>query len=212
MASFYDLDARFRPLDTWIGPRTRYPRSSQFKATWGSTLKLLKRELGYLSAKGITVLLDVDERHIRQDGYPYANARARSPAVVLMFDSKHGFQRYPCDTYDRWDDNMRAIALSLEALRSVNRWGVAKHGEQYKGWGRLPARATATMDLQAAAAFLAAAAGEPYTADGVIAVSSSAGMAYRAAAKKLHPDVGGGPREWAALQEAKATLYAYHGI
>ena len=211
MASFYDLNARFRPLDTWIGPRTRYPRSSQFKATWGSTLQLLKRELAFVKAQNITILLDVDDRHIRQDGYPYANARPRSPAVVLMFDSKHGFQRFPCDTYDRWGDNMRAIALSLEALRSVNRWGVAKHGEQYRGWGRLPARASATMDLKAAAAFVAAAAGEPYTADGLIAVSSTASMACRVAAKRLHPDVGGSPRDWQTFQEAKASLDAYHG-
>jgi hypothetical protein len=58
--------------------------------------------------------------------------------VILSFDSKHGPLSYPCDRYTQWQDNVRAIALSLEALRSVDRYGVTRRAEQYCGWQRLP--------------------------------------------------------------------------
>lgn len=41
--------------------------------------------------------------------------------------------------YDDWRDNLRAVALSLEALRAVDRYGVSRRGEQYRGWQALEA-------------------------------------------------------------------------
>jgi len=46
----------------------------------------------------------------------------------------------PCDSFRDWEANLRAIALSLEHLRAVDRYGVTtEEEEQYTGWLRLPA-------------------------------------------------------------------------
>ncbi len=73
------------------------------------------------------------------DGLFRANAKLRGPGVVLAFESKHGSLSYPCDTYNDWQDNVRAIAPALEALRAVDRYGVTRQAEQYRGWAKLPA-------------------------------------------------------------------------
>lgn len=56
----------------------------------------------------------------------------------MSFDTKKGSLRFPCDTYISWEDNLRAIVLTLERLRAIDRYGVTQHAEQYKGWNALP--------------------------------------------------------------------------
>ena len=46
--------------------------------------------------------------------------------------------RFPCDTFTDWQANVRGIALALEALRAVDRYGVTQQAEQYRGWTALP--------------------------------------------------------------------------
>jgi len=128
----------FRPLTTWPGdPLTPdgARRRSQFKAGIGATERLLSRELHMLRAGPTVVELAIDASEFRRDGLPYARAVARHPGIVLSITaSKHGALRYATDVFDRWQDNLRAIAMSLEALRQVDRYGVARRGEQYRGW------------------------------------------------------------------------------
>ena len=58
---------------------------------------------------------------------------------------------YPCDKYSNWQANLRAIALSLEALRAEDRYGVTRRAEQYKGWAKLlPPNAEFASDIEAA--------------------------------------------------------------
>ena len=68
---------------------------------------------------------------------PRANASPKSPAVVIAFESKHGPLQYATDAFTHWQANVRAVALGLEALRRVERYGITKHGEQYTGWKQL---------------------------------------------------------------------------
>lgn len=121
-----------KPFD---GPKpTLGYRRSLFSAQLRQTLKLLARELDMIYAEQVVVELDVRDRDIRIDGYPRANARPDSPAVRVSFKSKHGPLSYATGEFSDWQDNLRAIALSLEALRAVDRYGVSKRGEQYRGW------------------------------------------------------------------------------
>lgn len=77
---------------------------------------------------------------IRADGRPRADARAPlHPGVEVSFDSRYGRLTYATDVFTDWRDNLRAIAKGLEALRAVDRWGVAKRGQQYAGFALLTA-------------------------------------------------------------------------
>jgi hypothetical protein len=203
------LQYQFRPLENWPWPRTKNRKRSQFKAGYNDTLKLLERELGYLQARNVVIQADCEERMIRQDGMFRADARLRSPCIVLAFDSKHGPLSYPCDTYLNWDCNLRAIALSLEALRSVDRYGVTKRAEQYQGWAKLPAPGQATpMTPQQAAGILQQAAGVPV---GSLARSEFEEV-YRRACATTHPDVGGDAEWFKRVQAAKDVLDKHFGV
>lgn len=213
MTNYRGLDATFRPIDTWPGQPTRNRRRSTFKATWGSTLELLKKELRQLGAKELVIQVAMREDQIRLDGYPRANAYATHPGVILAFESKHGPLKYAVDTFTSWEDNIRAIALALEALRKVDRYGVTKRGEQYTGWRALPPEGgtSATFTADAAAAFVAAACKNGVTAAVLLRDPESVRKAYLAAAQRLHPDRGGSTREFQQLQIAKQVLDKHHG-
>lgn len=137
-----------RPLSdrTWLRP-DRERKTSQFDATWTKTLTLLGKEIAHLGGRDIVIEVDVREQDIRLDGGLRANARAESPAVVVAFDTtKHGPMLYRADRYgDRWSnrpgwqENVRAVALTLESLRAVDRYGATETGQQYAGFKALPA-------------------------------------------------------------------------
>lgn len=138
-----------RPLSdrTWLRP-AHQREGSRFDSTWTKTVTLLGREIDLLGGRDVVIECDVREQDIRNDGMLRANARADSPAVVVAFDTRnHGAMLYRCDRFDtRWSDqgpawqqNARAIALTLEALRAVDRYGATETGQQYAGFKQLPA-------------------------------------------------------------------------
>lgn len=130
----------FRPLDRPLtGGRSWRP--SPFKAPWRSTVTLLSRELRMLRARNVVMLIDFREQDLRLDGMPRADRRAQSPGIVLSMHAAgvgHDL-RYEVNTFDDWQDNVRAVALGLESLRAVDRYGITKSGEQYAGWKQLTA-------------------------------------------------------------------------
>jgi hypothetical protein len=130
-------------------------RACPFRAPWARTVDLLAHELRALrpntrpGAPPFRAILELalQPGDFRLDGVPRANARAAHPGVVLVVaGSRYGDLRYPCSTFADWQDNVRAIALALEALRKVDRYGVTKRGEQYAGWLALPAGNGASPD------------------------------------------------------------------
>jgi hypothetical protein len=129
------------PIGEWPGAFTRNRARSMFSAPWRQTLELLGKELGQMKAKNVELLVAIEPSQFRLDGYPRSTARAEHPGIILSFDSTVGHLSYPCDAFDRWEDNLRACALALEALRKVDRYGVTKRGEQYRGFLALEATA-----------------------------------------------------------------------
>lgn len=137
-----------RPLSdrTWLRPLSKRIYS-RFDSTWSKTLQLLGREIDYLNGRNVVIETDVREQDFRLDGTLRANARAAaSPAVVLAFETpEHGAMLYRCDRYEAgygqigWQQNVRAIALTLESLRAVDRYGATETGQQYTGFKALPA-------------------------------------------------------------------------
>lgn len=147
-----------RPLGTWTDPVTKNrASSSRFRASWQSTLDLLARETEMLGAPLVVMQIDVTEGDLRRDGMLRAGAKVNFPGVRVSFDSKHGPLTYATDAYDRqysgdmpgWQANVRALALALEALRAVDRYGVTKRGEQYCGWLAIEAGGSKTTEQEA---------------------------------------------------------------
>jgi hypothetical protein len=213
----------YRPIEAWPGPLTIGRKTSPFDADWASTLDLLDRELNALNARNVVLQVAVTERDIRANGDVRGDARPEHPGVILSFGTpKHGALSYPCDTFEHapwkhqrpehaWRHNVRAIALGLEALRKVERYGIAPRGEQYTGWKALGAGTpmpAAKMTVEDAARFIALQAGPQLD---LKAVLEAPDVAYRRAAKRLHPDAGGLPEVFKRLVEAKRVLDEHGG-
>lgn len=216
-----------RPLSdrTWLRPDHARVVSG-FTASWADTIDRLVNEVFKLQSKGMpdpVIEVDVPERAIRVDGGLRADAVASSPAVVVAFESIHGPLMYRCDRYSGtrsvwhngrfekplkpWQSNVRAVALTLEALRSVDRYGATRSGEQYTGWKALPPGSGLepsgmTVEL----------------AQKIILVESSGDLVngqprvswaelVRRARANTHPDRNDGDRSrWNAVDEAEQVL------
>lgn len=205
--------ARFRPIQQWPGTPTRDRRHSPFRAKWDATLNLLDRELSQLGSKNVVIQVALEDRDIRLDGYPRANARPEHPGVIVSLDSAYGPLSYPCDTFHDWRDNLRAIALALEALRAVDRYGVTKRGEQYTGWKQLGTATPSAWTAESAARFIARSAWPNEREENLrswcprlISETEIRTSTYREAARRLHPDAGGSTEDFQRLQEAKRVL------
>lgn len=193
-------------LGITLRPFPTPPRSgdipSPFDATLGDTLALLERELRMLQARQIVLQVGYREQDLRIDGMPRANSRMQHDAVALSFDSKWGPLRYETNEFvmryyrsggEGWQSNLRAIALAMEALRKVDRYGVSKRGEQYTGWRELPVKTGAPADALA-------------TRQDAQAFLDEHGGSFAEAVKQLHPDKGGDPELFRAAVRARAIL------
>lgn len=135
-----EIKVVLRPMPTWPhAPSQR--RDAQFRTSYDATLRDLRNEVWQLGdAWEIVIGCGLAEFDVRKDGMPRADARPhRHPGVEISFDSQYGRLTYATDVFTDWRDNVRAIAKGLEALRAVDRWGVAKRGQQYAGFALLSA-------------------------------------------------------------------------
>lgn len=206
-----------RPLGPWVGATTPERHSSRrFRAPWSSTLDLLGTETELLGATLVVLQVDVTARDVRRDGMLRSGARVGFPGVRVSFDSRHGPLTYATDAYEQqysvdppaWQANIRAIALALEALRAVDRYGVSRSGEQYRGWSALPAGSPAGQMSADDAARLLAGYADGITAAQVLADPDARARAFKQAARRHHPDFGGEPEVFARLTGARDLLDA----
>ena len=204
-----------RPLGLWTDPETAVRQGSGvFRATWDSTLELLGYEADQLGADLVVIQVDVQESDFRRDGALKSRARVGHPGAAVSFDSKFGPLRYATDRYaprwsgdpPGWQANVRAVALALQALRAVDRYGVSTRGEQYTGWSALPAARPGSSVLfdtrESAETWMRMAAAE----SGIGTWASWDGL-YKALARRMHPDATGGSTDlWDRLDAAAAML------
>lgn len=203
--SFYTL----RPISdrsTFTGDHKPIP----FKATWSDTLTLLRYELAELEADRVVLEVDVLDGDIRRDGMLSARAKVASPGVRLAFDSRHGPLTYATDRFKAswtgqmpdWQANVRAIALSLEALRKVDRYGITKRGEQYTGWQAITTGRPQPMSWREAESILGQWSGEAAWLD------TETPRVVRRARAATHPDRNGGDHTAYDLVDQAAQVLA----
>lgn len=195
-----DLGVTVRPV-SGIHPPAGNRSSYTFRAGMTSTIRLLARELRSLDAERVVLELDLRERDIRLDGLPRADARTSTPTVALAFESRHGPLRYATCEFVSWEANLRAIALSMEALRAVDRYGVSKRGEQYRGWRAIPQHTSDPADL-----IYDRDRAVEYLGRWMVPDVDDVDSALRKALFATHPDQGGDPLEFRKVVRARELL------
>lgn len=201
-AELLEMGAVVRPFDG--PPPPEVGERSRFDSPWRSTIRLLARELEFLRASQVVLELAIEESQLRLDGMPRAGARLAGQGVRLSFTSKHGPVRIETGEYGDWQDNVRAIALSLEALRAVDRYGVSKRGEQYRGWRQLVVSTGNPED----AVVTRAHALEVIARSLGIEISEVSGSEaeVRRALRKTHPDRSGDEVKFRMVVKAREVL------
>ncbi len=197
----------FELLKQWPCERTKCQKSAAFKSTLDATYRLLREELGRLGVNRAVVQAECGYEAIRNDGMLSARANIR-PAIIVSFtipakgNQPERSLSYPCDTFSYFGDNLRAIALALESLRKIDRYGVTRDGEQYKGWQQLPSPNGDHWTKEDALSFLRGILGPELFA----VFKNDGGQLVRRAEIKTHPDRGGNPDDFKKVQQARKLL------
>ncbi len=149
------------PLSWPVGvPRTPSRYASPFGANVrsGGTIVRSRPEVGSASRELARELKLIrgSSRHVissnlptRPDGLPYADAtlgRGRDPgacAYWVVVQHRAGTRAevpycMPCDRWLNVADNLHALALSIGALRGMERWGAVKMEQAFAGFAALP--------------------------------------------------------------------------
>jgi len=133
------IRARLISLEAWPGQQTTNRRNGTFRVDYTKLLDDLSNELELIEADDVVLLLDIPDSTRRKvsrsyDGWPVSQTKPGYEGVVLSFKANEKTLEFACDTYWDWKDNLRAISLTLEALRAVNRYGATRRRQQYKGY------------------------------------------------------------------------------
>lgn len=130
---------------------------------------------------------------LRLDGLPYADMRnPTDPGVAVYFTYKKKPMCFACDQYHHVQENLRAIALTIEALRGIERWGASDMMERaFRGFTALPEQT-----------------GEPWR--NVFGFSATETVTedaldskFRQLAHIHHPDKGGTPEQFQRIVNAR---------
>ncbi len=134
-------------------------------------------ELQRLGARQPVISTNIE---LRQDGLPYSNRRRPDdPGVAVYFTYEGRQQCIPCDRWATVEENLRAVWKSIEALRSLERWGAKSFVDAaFTGFQALPAPS------QSRAWWEVLGVSQHATPDQINA-------AWREKAREAHPDNGG---------------------
>lgn len=190
---------------SWPPGRPRTPpaqrRNAKFdrSRSFGATLSGMLSELERFGAMNVVLSTNLKPRF---EGMP-RGAEPTDPGVAVYFAREQRTYCIATDVYARVDENLRAIALTVEAMRAIERHGAGQMVEAaLTGFRALPASASSM---------------EPYwwqvlNVD-VLCPLETAQAAYRQLAAQTHPDKQGGDRErfervqaaWEQAQKARPT-------
>lgn len=171
-------------------PRTARPKSD-FRFYPNSLFietTRLKEELGRMHARGIVISTNVP---LKNDGNPYSTyQRPSDVGVAVYFSVDNKAMALCCDKWNTVEANMRALVMSVDAMRGLDRWGVSEiMNRAFMGFKALPEKAASFpwWDVLGVSR---------------IATKKEIESAYKKKSKAYHPDNGGDPVRWAELQEA----------
>lgn len=151
----------------------------------------LKREVGMLCASNVIVSTSVPVR--QRDGLPLSRPPVDGdPGVAVYFNWRKKPMVIACDTYRTVQGNLRGVALSIEAMRAIERHGGTGMLEQaFTGFAALPAGGgLVSTDWRSTLGV------------GPRATLDEAKSAWRKLLQSAHPDKGGSDEAVIALNTA----------
>jgi hypothetical protein len=183
------------PLTWPLGwKRTDIRSRAKFECTVASAIADVHAELGRMGVPSYNVLIS-SNIELRRDGLPRSDRKIPDdPGVAVYFKLEGKRLVLACDKWRTPEDNMRAIAKHVEALRGQERWGVGSIERAFSGYAALPEKGGTSRPSWRAVLML----------DGVDVSLERLKFAYRELAKIHHPDVGGDPVLFQRLNDALA--------
>ena len=160
-------------------PRTKTGRrSSRYEVGFTVARDHLLRELRRSGASGVVLSPNIP---LRRDGLPYADWREPDDPGIAVYwhDRRNSARVIACDVWRTVRENLRAVGLTLESLRQIERSGASELLERaFSGFARLP-ETTQARDCWTVLGLPPGTSREQVTAR------------YRELAGTLHPDRGG---------------------
>jgi hypothetical protein len=212
MSSKITMPAESYPLAWPAGkPVTRSPVRSPFgrNHTVSSGIDEIRRNLKLMGGRNVVVTSNLP---MRNDGQPSGSASVREGAsrgVAVYWTVDNNPHVIACDTYWHVEHNLRAISLSLEAMRGIERWGAVQAAQMFQGFQALPPGSGEVSSTQRPWREVFAADGGPIPTDlppeDQLAIAKGR---YRRAIAKAHPDAGGDMAAAAELNQAMADAEA----
>jgi hypothetical protein len=166
-------------------------KSGGFQVTYEEAASQLADELDRL---GVTDGFISTDQPVRISGTPDRTRQPGTPGVAVYFE-RHGKSLcIPCDKFSSVRDNIRAVGLTLESIRRMERYGTSQTVEAaMSGFTAIPATAGPSVGPRAWHDVLGVAPDSP---------ASVIRAAYKAKALDAHPDRGGSQDAWLELQQA----------
>ena len=172
--------------------REQNPQWSKFKP--GSAYSEAYDVEHQLKMLGATDIIITSNMQYRADGLPYARQSISDTGVAVYFKLGGEEQCIPCDKWVKVEENLRAIAKTVEALRGLERWGAKDMvNAAFRGFKALPDGIVTPPPKQDWWVTL------DVSPD---ANAHEVKAAYRELVKLHHPDAGGRPEDFAAIQQA----------
>lgn len=109
--------------DGW--PRAKYRDQAAYLVEFETARRELKREIKLMNGSDLVISSNVP---IRQDGECYASSAGKNymdPGVAIYFKRKKEQIGIGCDCWDRVKDNLRALGLTIKAMRQIERCGAS---------------------------------------------------------------------------------------
>lgn len=180
--------------------RAVYRERAKFGASFARARDDIQRECRLLGGKDIILSTNIP---LRLDGLPYAGmAQPKDPGAAVYFHYKDQAVCFACDRWQKVEDNLRAIALTIEALRGIARWGTGDMlAAAFRGFQALPAP-SASRTWREVLGF------PPDRTPPAGEIENN----YKVLRSKHHPDRGGDAAQFIAVQRAYQQACAEMGI
>lgn len=179
-------------------------KTSKYEVHFVKARDEVLRSLKLMRAKEVCISTNVP---LRRDGLPLANMREPDDTGVAVYWVEEKWNAgkvtrvtkvLACDQWRTVRDNLRAIGLSLEAFRAIDRAGASEVlNRAFTGFTALPASAS-KRTWRDVLGFIGTAAHA--TRD---ATRDAIDTSYRQLAAKAHPDAGGSHERMVELNRAR---------